>query len=331
MKLRYPVCNNNFYNFQTHKTMSNIVKLSLTLALLALFSCSKKEGAVDHRYRIDNIVAEENHYQDTLLFASIPTYLEEDWQWDGNELYRIDYLGDHAYSENFFLDNRNRITQTTIPAYNIMTVFHYDGRKLDRIDIYNHNELYSDMRFVHNDKRLDEIVCNYYMADTSNPALVKICDPIASLFKNKVGTIHAMESTKSIEKLMKANAKQTVCVHYSLTWDDDNVTAINCSGPDGTYAITLTYDDKRNPYSQLFGYREITDPIYGFEMLSENNILTITMPYKDINNQLFTYTYQYDGKYPSRRTLTYSYPSINATFDSVTYKYERTETFNYIQ
>ena len=311
--------------------MSKIVKLSLTLALLFSVSCSKKEGAPDHRYRINNIVAEENHYHDNALFANIPSYVEEDWQWDGDELYRIDYLGDHAYSENFFLDNRDRIIQTTIPAYYIRTMFHYDGRKLERIDIYNHDELYSDMVFVHNDKRLSEIVCNYYMADTTNPALVKISNPLSAMLQNKVGEIHAMECAKNVEKQLKTNAKQTVSVHYSLTWSDNNVTAINCSTPDGTYTITLTYDNHRNPYSQLFGYREMTDPVYGFEMLSENNILTITMPYNNIKNQLFTYTYQYDDEYPSRRTLAYSYRSINLTFDSVTYKYERTETFNYLQ
>lgn len=304
----------------------NIFFFSAAIALCLFSSCSKKEGSLDRKQRIDFVSAVENHYENNALTYAIDNYTAEDWHWDGKKMYRIDYGGDHQYSENFFFDNHNRILRTTIPAYNIRNEFFYDGRQLERIEVFYKDEHYSTMSFVHDGKELTEIECSYLSdIEPDNPILAKKSSPLSLLFGNKVGELFSNTYCKTVR-----NGKSNASVHYSLLWNEDNVTTIVYNDGENTYNIEVTYDDKRNPYNQLYGFREFSDPIFGFRMLSENNVTSIRMPY-DGKNQTFTYSYEYDGDYPSKRTLSYSYKSVNFyTLDSVMYKYEKAETFNYL-
>ena len=303
----------------------------LIVALLAS-SCSKREGVIYKKNKIDNIYAVENRYFDNQLFNSIENYLEEDWHWDGDELYRIDYRSDHPYSENFFYGSHRRLERTTVPAYDIRSEFFYDGRQLDHIDIFRNDNPYMTLTLLHDDDRLYEIDCLYHQttADTASVALLPHTCPLAFLLGRQMAAQLEADNRTRLRDMQMRGAKSNT-IRYLLTWSDDNVTAIDCIDDNGTRRIALTYDDKINPYRQLFGYRELTDPLFGFEMLSENNITSIRMPYLFNQNQLFTYRYEYEDDCPSKRTLTYSYPAVNNTFDSVMFKYEKIETFQYLQ
>lgn len=123
----------------------------------------------------------------------------------------------------------------------------------------------------------------------------------------------------------------TVTEHYKLTWEDDNVTVVSCSIGDEHYEISLSYDDKNNPYRYLLGYHESDNFDHAFR-LSENNIVSITLPDTRIGASRYSYTYSYDGKFPTNRTLSYSYPSINTvTWDSVNIRCEMVETIEYME
>lgn len=309
--------------------------LTLAAIVLLLASCSKREGVLDKKNRIDAVYVEERHYQDNNLYHNTGSYVEEDWHWDGKEMYRIDYRGEHTYSENFFYGSHRCLQRTTVPAYDIRSEFFYDGRQLEHIDFYREDDKYLTVTFLHDDDLLTEIDCQYYQlateADSQIVAILHRHNPIAALLGAEVHSKLEAENAKRLAAQCK-RGEGSMLTRYELTWNDDNVSAIRCIDADGTRNIQLTYDDKRNPYRQLFGYREVTDPLFGFEMLSENNITSIRMPYGRNDNQLFTYRYDYDGDYPTARTLTYSYPTTNSvTFDSVTYKYEKDEKFVYVE
>lgn len=306
--------------------MKKLTFIPLVLALLVT-ACGKKEGAPEKKYRIDDITAVETQYHDNVLVSTIDAYVEEDWHWDGNEVYRIDYRSDHPYSENIYYDSRRRIVRTTIPAYNISTEFAYSDRLLDRIDCYRDDQLFATYTFIHDaDDLLTEIDCHRYpLAGDSNLIVLPMrANPLTALLGTQL-------ARPLMARAGRSGAKSASETRYCLTWTDDNVTAIQCIEGDTTTTVSLTYDSHSNPYNQLFNYRELNDPIYGFEMLSANNIVTLRMPYLYYGNTLFTYQYEYDGDCPAKRTLTYSYRGVsNASLDSVTVTCHKTETYKYV-
>jgi hypothetical protein len=223
--------------------------------------------------------------------------------------------------------------RTTVPAYGIRSEYFYDGRELEHIEVYDQDELYCKMVFVHNDKKLTELTCSYFtISDTNNPILEKCCSPISSLVGGSLGIQFAKEEAARIVRQSKKGVKAATSVRYEFTWTDKNVTSVKCTDNEGVRNIVLTYDDKTNPYNQLFGFRELNDPIYGFEMLSENNILTILMPYGRVDNQMFRFDYEYIDDLPSSRVLTFSYRTfIPGVVEDVQYKVEKTETYTYLK
>ena len=262
--------------------------------------------------KIDQVMASEFRYEDDQLVYSLNEYVEQQWIWDGKKVIRVDYRDENQYSENFFYDGR-KLIKTTVPAYNLVSEFSYDGSLLEKIEISRDGNSVATLEFIHAGKVLDEIVCHRSVADSdmvwpmwSRYALAPICET-------------------------RSAAKGGVSVHYKLTWNDENVERIDVSS-DGIdpYTILLTYDNKVNPYSQLFGNHEMNESIFGFKMLSENNITSIVMPYPKQGIVHFDYSYSYDGDYPSSRNLTYSYPSLSATFDSVTLRVEKNEKYTYL-
>lgn len=314
------------------KSKGNFLVLA-ALGVLVLYSCGPKEGALDNSHRIDQITAVDNHYQNNVLIMTTDSYIEQKWSWDGKEVYRIDYHGgEHPYSEVFFCDNRHRIIRTVVPAYNIRSEFAYDGRKLDQIEVYDNDELYCKMAFIHDGKRLVEIECRYYaVSDTNNAILDKVANPLTSLVGDDLAECLVYENSKRLAQKSAKSSKSSAYVHYEIDWDDDNPTQIVCTDDAGKRTIKLEYDSKDNPFYQLYGFREMNDPVFGFAMLSKNNVTSIRMPYRNNDDQLFTYRYEYDGDAVAKRWLTYSYPSVDyVTLDSVMYKFEKAEQFSYL-
>ncbi|MBO7489342.1 MAG: hypothetical protein J6T88_03595 [Bacteroidales bacterium] len=307
--------------------------VAAAIGAMLCVSCGPKEGVIGKKHKIDQIMAVDSHYQDDRLLMTTDTYIEQKWNWDGKEMYRIDYHGgEHPYSEVFFYDGR-KIIRTTVPAYSIRSEFFYDGRKLERIEVYDKDELYCNMAFIHDGKQLTGISCNYYtVSDTNNAILEKMANPLRSLVGDEVAMCLNSENCQRIARQKARSSKSSVNVRYEIAWNDDNPTQIVCSDAEGQRTIRLQYDSKENPFYQLYGFHELNDPIFGFAMLSKNNVLAIRMPYKRNNNQLFKYRYEYDGDVVAKRWLSYSYPSVDyTTLDSVTYKFEKAEEFSYIE
>ena len=315
------------------KKVYRIFNIILPLLLLVVTSCSKKEGAPEKRSRIDEVLAVENRYENGVCYFKLDTYVEEDWNWDGKEVYRIDYYSDHPYSENLYYGSHRRIVRTTIPAYDLSTELFYNGNLLDHIDCYRNELLLCRYSFIHSDDLLTEIDLQQFhdFDDTLTLSLIAHSHPLSALLGTPLTAKLVADGAAGSHSPLKGAAKEGTQTAYHLTWTENNVTEIACVSADGTRTIKLTYDDMHNPYNQLFAYRELNDPIYGFEMLSENNIRTIRMPDANGREQLYTYNYEYADDFPAKRTFSYTYLGIsNATLDTVTYTYEKIQTFHYI-
>lgn len=314
--------------------MKNRFLFFVGLSALVVVGCGKKEGVVSAKHKIDKVIATENRWEEAEQIFAGDEYVAEQWVWDGRKVIRIDYRGDEQYSENFFYDGR-KIISTTVPAYDLRNEFQYDGRKLDKIDVYKKEKLAATMTFAHNDDVIIEIVVKRVEVDSDmvwpmwSPMPLKML--VGKSVANTICSNEIMASDKRAFNQPKSS-NSDVETHYRLSWDKDhkNVEKIEVNGNGiNPYTIELKYDKKINPYAQLYANHEINESIFGLKMLSENNVTFIRMPFNNLGVIDFNYTYTYEDDYPATCNLTYNYVSLSATFDSVTVRIEQKEKFFY--
>ena len=296
--------------------MKTFIHFAPCIILLALSSCGKWEGTVDSRQKIDYIMSKEVMTCDGEPYYSLDWHVSDRWQWDDDELYRIDHYDFNQFSENYFYDNHERISYTTVPALKIRTDFYYDGRKLEKIDCQKDGKQLYYILFQHDDKKLVGMeMYRYPMADNDTLNQKALMSPLSFLLGPDVA---------ALIKSRNNNAKSDIQItKYTFTWTDGNITRIDC--PDEGWSSEIEYDKKRNPYSQLFGYSEMNGGMYRFEMLSRNNMLSLHQPDND-----YSFSYEYDGDYPSQRTVSYTFYAINNnTWDTSLFTYTRTEKYSY--
>ena len=300
------------------------------VVLLLVVGCGKREGVVPSQKRIDKVLAVENRIQESDTIFAGEEYVSEQWIWDGRKVVRIDYRGENQYSENFFHDGK-KIVRTTVPAYNLRSDFKYDGRKLARIEVFRRDKLTATMTFVHDDEGVREIVCRRIVADSDMLWPMWTPMPLRMLLGN--GVAEAVGRDVAAKMTQTHSTKSDAEVHYALTWDKDheNVASIAVSGSvESPYVIALTYDDKKNPYDQLFANHELNETIFGFRMLSEHNVTSIRMPFNKNEEVVFRYSYTYDDDYPSSRKLDYKFVTRSVVSDSVTISVEKREKIIYL-
>ncbi len=303
----------------------------LATGMLFCASCSKKEGALVTKNRVSQVFTEERMMMGDVELYHYDRHLSEAWNWDGKELYRIDYHDSPPYSEVFFYEGK-QISSTIIPAYRIRNEFLYDGRKLERIDCYQRDTLLYSCQFRHNDGKMTAMDVVYYASLEGTPFQKKACSVLFShVMGDVVGALVAEETVQTNVRRQKKGCKGNYVEHMEFVWDDDDVVVIRSRTDMEEYEISLQYDDKKNPYSQLFGSREMWDGvILGFRMLSEHNVVSATFPPRANEPQYVNYSYRYDGDYPVRRTVTYSYVAASRQdFEETTYSYTRVDEYAY--
>ena len=315
------------------KLFKGLFVVALFVSLFAAWSC-RKEGSLVKREKIDFVTTEETIYIGDAIYYHYDKHVSEQWNWDGNELYRVDYRGDKTYSELFYYDNRNRIRRTSIPAHRIVNEFYYDGRMLERIESYKNDTLFCTTSFVHTDGRMTGMKVRYayegksQMCANDSPLKYLVGKEMSDVLCGSVARsdVSNVEQTAAFTKSGKGNAN----IEYTFLWQNNNVTRINCFSGDENWIILLEYDDKVNPYNQLFGYNKMNEGIFGFEMLSKNNITAITMPYRFDENQRFTYMYDYEGSFPSRKVLSFSYMALEeVNWQEVVYSHHYIYEYHY--
>ena len=87
-----------------------------------------------------------------------------------------------------------------------------------------------------------------------------------------------------------------------------------------TAKITYTYDDKNNPYQNyLFGMINMLDN-GDMATLNKNNVtksVTTVSYLGQTDTEEMNYTYTYDGKWPTSRTMTDTY--VRSVYTATTY------------
>ncbi|MBR6331181.1 MAG: hypothetical protein IKR79_05995, partial [Bacteroidales bacterium] len=136
--------------------------------------------------------------------------------------------------------------------------------------------------------------------------------------------------TKSTDKFVcQLHAKATKAgqsIRMDLTWDGDNVSKITAVTPYGNATMTLTYDDKNNPFKNfgpMFGFYGETET--GVEFCNKNNITKMVISDIEGGSDEENYTYTYDGQWPVSCTNMYSYEdeySRGTNSRTVYYEYE---------
>lgn len=300
----------------------------VSLSLLLWVSCGKREGAPDSRQRLSQVFSEEWTMMGESEYYHDARHLAERWNWDRKELYRIDYYDSPPYSEVFFYEGK-QIIRTTVPAYNIRNEYFYDGRVLERIDCYRKDTLLYSSQFRHNDNRMVGMDVHYQggsVASKQEEALLFTGSPLLGdmMVRLLVEDHRRMEAQRQ-----KKGNKSDFEVNYEFTWDDDDVTLITRRVETDIQEIELRYDECRNPYAQLFGYRELNGSVVmGFRMLSEHNIVKAT--FRGDAPMVYNCSYQYDGNIPVRRTVTYTYTAADIqTLEETTYTFTHIDEYQY--
>ena len=197
--------------------------------------------------------------------------------------------------------------------------------------MFRRDKLSATMSFIHDDDGVNEIVCRRIVADSDMLWPMWTPMPLKVLLGN--GVAEAIGRDVAAQMKQTRSMKSAAEVHYALTWDKDHesVVSIAVSGSvEKPYTITLSYDDKKNPYNQLFANHELNETIFGFRMLSEHNVTSIQKPYENNSEIDFRYSYTYDGDYPSSRKLNYKYLTRSVSSDSVTIRVEKSEKYIYL-
>ena len=309
-------------------------------AALLIFGACQKDGKYNPKEKI-SIVSEEycsvSSYfsgEEWVTDSSItPKHVSEQWTWDGKKLSQIAYIGyDYDDQGNMVPDGQDlvkfnydgsQMTEITT-SYGERMTFTYDGKKLQKAELYDGTATpYMTYEFEHDGKKISSMTVTmagvYYDKKGAR---------VGRLEHLLLGNI--IPQTKSTDKFvcqMHAKAaKSTESVKMDLTWDGDNVSKITAVTPYGNATMTLTYDDKNNPFKNfgpMFGFYGETET--GVEFCNKNNITKMVISDFEGGSDEENYTYTYDGQWPVSCTNMYSYEdeySRGTNSRTVYYEYE---------
>ena len=319
------------------------------LATLCLFAaCSKdEEGVYNPKKKIANIYESSMSvysWHDDINNRWIADTSAEDktlaeaWTWDGKKLSKITF-----YEHSNVLEKADPVVSDVVTFtydgkkvtraegnYEYMT-FTYDSKELKSVEIYDKEEanaLIAKFDFEHKDGKIVKINVTIEgdidMDKSSTVNLEKV------LFRNILPNVDNAEKTvaKINAVVSKSGAKAQMTVPFVLTWDGDNVSemaaTITMYGISQTAKITYTYDDKNNPYQNyLFGMINMLDN-GDMATLNKNNVtksVTTVSYLGQTDTEEMNYTYTYDGKWPTSRTMTDTYDDydVRSVYTTTTY------------
>ena len=323
--------------------MKKLVYGVLAIAAIGMFAACQKEGTFNPKEKIANVYEE---YTSTSSWYngeeweeenySQPKTLSEKWTWDGKLLSKIEYPETYeefteTYVVNFTYDGKQLVEANSKEERMVVT---YDGKKLDKIDMYwgiqpnSITEPSVTYTFTYDGKKISKI--NVSMSDED----WKGND--SRLQKSRMAQIltqSLLPSARDAEKMLvatpkmaaKKGAKGSQTGELSLTWDGGNISKIVASY-DGVQvaSVEYTYDNKKNPYQGfVFGLVGETVPNdeIGFGFANENNITKMVMSELGEEPEVEEYSYTYDGKWPVSVTSNHSYSDEynRSTYTRTTY------------
>ena len=323
--------------------MKKTIYCTLAVAVISLFAACQKDGKYNPKEKIANV------YEESLFISSYsydgqtysdtnqtPKRISERWTWDGNKLTQIAYIyynqewNGTSYTEttseeivNFTYDGK-QLTEANDGDERI--VFTYDGKKLQKAEVYEDNQTtpYTTLVFDYDGKKISKItVTTTYSIhlDKSQPSLGRM---ERMLLSNLLPDMKPVENV--FAKARKSGAKEVSISTVDFTWDGDNISKMVFKEDSETATATYTYDNKNNPYQ---GFMYVIDCLLedGPIFTNENNIVKAVYQYSDNagkgSNEL-NFTYTYDGKWPTSRSMVY-----NNSYDDYSFYDRETKYFEY--
>ena len=329
--------------------MKRIFLILAVLASVAAFSsCSRdKEGEFTPKKKIKAVYVEQSHNRSG-TWRSDGRYLNESYNWDGKLLASINYYdcGDFLCTETFSYDKKNRITGSTFtgdidPGFG--TEYTYDGKELKKISFKFNDIIGEEVVFTHSDGKISEMTIIYYDLMLMRKKAMQRINPLRTILPSQTAEVidHAM-----MEHAKNKKNSEALSIKLQFTWDGKNTKSISFNVIDGyddvKAKLDYTYDKKRNPFNCLITALDMSMdlamdniiPSRFFSMLSKNNPLTLKGSFSEDGDEdeefSGTYTYDYDGKWPTKSTLEVPTSYNDWEYNEETGEYEP-HTINFIE
>lgn len=270
----------------------NFLAVALVLLMASATSCSKKDGVYAPKKKIHKI------YSSTTLTEKV---LNEVWNWDGKLLKTIDhysYSGALSWTETFTYDG-NRLTRVEDIEHDEYIVFQYDGNHLQSCNYYSNNQLIYTCAYTYDGKKLSQITFNRYGLFKGEP---KMLASVLPLYDELIEVVNE----KASKFFVKGQTKDDDPTILNFTWEGNNISQMDMYDTEDTLTMKMEYDEKVNP-KQGFMNLNFTYPVESQNstagvFASENNVTSTTIKSGDTDYTV-SYTYQYDGKYPTVQTI----------------------------
>lgn len=257
---------------------------SIALIICALiFSSCQKEGQYMPKKKIHQIV---DTYVTSVEGVSTTTAQMQVWKWGGDVLSYIEYYdhdGNVLTTMVFGYDKDNRVEEITSSSSNEFFKYIYSGKYLEKVEYSRNENLICTYTFDRKDKNIIEVNCT----TVSKSDVPMMANPFILFMPENFAT--------ALAKAPSTKGTSTI----KLTWDGKNVVEATMNTGAQVQSFKWKYDNKNNPFVDFLRFGAIT---YS-EMFSQNNVVEETESI-DNNTKTTTYTYEYDGKYPVKRTHT---------------------------
>lgn len=287
--------------------MKHISMALATLAIAVSFcSCNKeKEGTYTPEQKLATVYVEETD-NESGEWTTHGRFMTEKYAWEDDRLTSISYFhkGTPTVVETFNYDKNNRITGSTYSGSgytsDCYSEYIYSGKKLSTINIYYKGRLSETYKFTHTNGKITHI--DMELGQSSNEKQLLTINPLRHILPQQ-----ATEILDHVLYTQKNNSKNDFSYSFDLVWDKDNIASLRADLMDQSIKLSYTYDNKNNPYRGFLGSENLENSTFsGFNMFSLNNPLTIngeTSAQDETNQYSATYSYLYDGEYPTKSTL----------------------------
>lgn len=299
--------------------MKKITLTAMVLAVACMFAACTKEGVYNPKEKISKIFESSvSTYTmgSTTTTDETPKHPTESWTWDGKLLSSITYYeGDGTVDETvtFTYDGKQLSKMQTVGS-NSYTQFIYDGSKLEKFETYYSNRLESAGTVTYDGKKVVQIDVVDYDNNKSNKT-----DRLMQTVLQFVMPVYT-ENTAKVAKTVATKGSNTSTIKFE--WDGKNISKAILEYDNDKISVAYTYDEKNNPYQGFLYF--IEDEAIGATWGSKNNVLseTVTMSMDgETDTYKYTFSYEYDGKWPTTKTYSNSDSYMGITYSSKTTTY----------
>ncbi len=249
----------------------------LGVLFVAFMASCTKEGVYNPSKKIQRVY-NASTYTDK--------YLSQVWNWEGKLLKSVDHFssgGGLSFTENFTYDG-SRLIRVDDFRNSEYATFDYDGSVLKTYNYYYKNKLSSTINFTYDGKKVTQIIYTIYDDKKVESHLTA---PVPAIIRESMDVL--------AEKADASKGLRTIT--YQFTWTNDNITKMVGTSEGEMMTATFTYDAKNNPFKGYLNLYSVEDP---FMFYCKNNVLQYMQTYLDGENDIYNYTYQYDGNdYPT--------------------------------